>query len=583
VPNWVGRILPPNEANEEPSEQRGPIATPGTQWPGPAFTTYSIDPGAWRGLETTSRPPSGDPTRLIQQMREVLRFAGTLRIDLGPDVVMRQIVNTIAATTGFRAAVINLVRDDSPLMDLAAFAGVPPAEQERLRASPPPLNTVLDAMRPEFCISQSYFISHEHAHLLNTIESYNPMSAPRIPGGWHPDDSLLVPMVSSRTGKLLGILSLDDPVDGLIPSREAIEIIELFTNVATLAIDYARLFQEKEASAARIENAINQLGDEVERARQGNLGVHATAIEDRLVAIAIPFNELLAEFSAALVDARQAINAINHNVSNAQSVLSQLTAEEKEQAQEVADVSAALEEMATAVQQVTDSVTEATTVAHDAVDITNEGRSTVLHAVEGMNALREITLQTARKIKRLSESSQEIGEIVQLISDFTSQTSLLALNATIEAARAGEHGRGFSVIAQEIRNLASNSAEATKQIAAHIKGIQGETNAVMVSIEESTQQVVQQSELVTQAGAVLEAIDVLKQRLAQLIESIRIAAEKQAQVSVTVAQSIGNISQITFSTRRSVEQLQLAMSRLLDITERLQRHIGRFQIPGSEA
>jgi len=578
VPNWVGRILPPGDANEEAPEAAAATTPGATQWPGPAFSPAVTEPGARRSAEITPWTQSGDPTQLIQLLREVTRFAGTLRVELGPDVVMRQVVNSIASTTGFRAAVINLVRDDSPLMDLAAFAGVPPAEQERMRGAPPPLNTILDLMRAEFCISQSYFISHEHAHLLNSIEAYTPMPAPRLPGGWHPEDSLLVPMVSSRTGRLLGILSLDDPVDGLIPTREKIEVIELFANIATLAIDHARLFQEKAADAAAVAEAIDQLSNEIERAHQGNLATRATTTETRVAAIAAPFNELLADFSAAVHEVRQAINAINHNLNDVQAAANQLATNEKDQANEVTEVSAAIEEMATTVQQVAGSAADATDVAHDAVDITNEGRDTVLRAVEGMNAMRETTLQAARKIKRLAESSQEIGEIVQLISDFTSQTNLLALNATIEAARAGEHGRGFSVIAQEIRNLASNSAEATKQIAAHIKGLQGETNAVMISIEQSTQQVVQQSELVVQAGAALEAIDVLKQSLAQLIEAIRTAADRQAQVSVTVAQSISTISQITFSIRRNVEQIHLALSRLLDITERLQRHISRFQI-----
>ncbi len=112
----------------------------------------------------------------------------------------------------------------------------------------------------------------------------------------------------------------------------------------------------------------------------------------------------------------------------------------------------------------------------------------------------------------LGESSQEIGNVIQLVSEFASQTHLLALNAAIEAANAGEHGSGFAIVAREIRNLAQNSNDATKQIHARIKGIQNETNQVAVTVEYATQQVVQLSDLVTRSGTALHAIDTVIQR-----------------------------------------------------------------------
>ena len=88
------------------------------------------------------------------------------------------------------------------------------------------------------------------------------------------------------------------------------------------------------------------------------------------------------------------------------------------------------------------------------------------NAIKGMNDIREQIQETSKRIKRLGESSQEIGEIVQLISDITEQTNVLALNAAIQAASAGEAGRGFTVVAEEVQRLAERSGEATKHIGA---------------------------------------------------------------------------------------------------------------------
>jgi len=198
-----------------------------------------------------------------------------------------------------------------------------------------------------------------------------------------------------------------------------------------------------------------------------------------------------------------------------------------------------------------------------------------------MSAVREMALQSVKKMKRLGESSQEIGEIVQMVSDFASQTTLLALNAAIEAARAGENGRGFAIVAQEIRNLATSSAEATKHIQARIKNIQTETNSVVVTIEHSNQQVVLQSELAAQAGAALQAVDAATERIANAVKEINETATQQAEAAATISVSMSTIADITSQTHASTAQTQKTMDRLVEVAHSLLHSISAFKLAAS--
>ena len=131
----------------------------------------------------------------------------------------------------------------------------------------------------------------------------------------------------------------------------------------------------------------------------------------------------------------------------------------------------------------------------------------VRNTIDGMDTIREQIQDTAKRIKRLGESSQEIGDIVSLINEIADQTNILALNAAIQAAMAGEAGRGFAVVADEVQRLAERSATATKQIAGLVKTIQTDTNEAVSSMEQTTAEVVKGAELANSAGTALEEIE----------------------------------------------------------------------------
>ena len=139
--------------------------------------------------------------------------------------------------------------------------------------------------------------------------------------------------------------------------------------------------------------------------------------------------------------------------------------------------------MAMSIDQVSSNAEESAVVAERSVKIAANGANVVNRSIEGMDIIREQIQETSKRIKRLGESSQEIGNIVALINDIADQTNILALNAAIQASMAGEAGRGFAVVADEVQRLAERSASATKQIEGLVKTIQTDTNEAVISME----------------------------------------------------------------------------------------------------
>jgi len=522
--------------------------------------------------------------RRAHQIKEIVRLGSTLRADMSLHDIYNALVTSINRTIGFTVAALNLVHEQQDAVDIVATAGLSPEERHRLQVTAPELSRLKAAMHPEFRISNSYFIPHEYKHLLEgsgvVVYKTSP-GAPRSPDAWDPEDVLLVPLLSPRDGHMLGILSLDAPEDGRRPSEETIEIIEIFANQAVLAIENSRMLHEREDERQALQHGLEQLLDLLQAVRQGNLSVRSAVQASVLGHIAQALNAVLTTLGGLLLEVRAAGQVVNASAGETHATATQLATTAQEQARQILDISGEVEGLATAIQRIAATASAASATAIEAIELSTSGRDFAEQAAQGMQQVRELVIESARKIKRLGEHTQEIGQIVATVSDFAQQTNLLALNAAIEAARGGDGNAAFALFAAEIRKLASNSDEAAKQIHARISAIQSETTAVVMSIEQSTDSVVHQAELAARAGSALEAVDLATQRVASAIHTINAAATQHAQTALTISTAMTDIAAISGSTRDRMEEMRAAMDDLVERANALLRKIRYFRLTGT--
>jgi twitching motility protein PilJ len=217
--------------------------------------------------------------------------------------------------------------------------------------------------------------------------------------------------------------------------------------------------------------------------------------------------------------------------------------------------------------------------ATDSVEIAHNGASTVGRTILGMAALREQIQDTAKRIKRLGESSQEIGNIIEFINDIAEQTNTLALNASIQAAMAGESGRGFAVVADEVQRLAERAAAATRQIETLVKTIQADTNEAIVSMERSTTNVIAGARSAEEAGQALTRIESSSNDLARMIQEISTETRKEAAAAANIAIQMQSVRDIALSTSNSAQDTATAVGELNTLSEKLRESVAGFKLP----
>ena len=356
----------------------------------------------------------------------------------------------------------------------------------------------------------------------------------------------------------------------------------LLLSLLLLAKAYVEDSRQRAEQAARInsqnQNAILRLMNEMGDLADGDLTVRATVTEDVTGAIADSLNYTTEEFRKLVSRIIAAVEQMGHATKDAEDISKGLLDAAQKQAKEIQTAGEAVQLITQSIKEVDSSAAQSASVARRTLVATEQGAQAVRNTISGMDAIREQIQDTSKRIKRLGESSQEIGEIVDLISDITEQTNVLALNAAIQAASAGEAGRGFSVVAEEVQRLAERSGEATKQIGALVKTIQGDTHDAVAAMEKSTLGVVEGAKLSDMAGQSLREIEQVSNELAALINSISTSTQVQTDMASEVASVMQDILQITVQTTEGTRLTADSIAQLTGLTADLRGSVAGFKL-----
>jgi len=340
--------------------------------------------------------------------------------------------------------------------------------------------------------------------------------------------------------------------------------------------------QQADQQNLRNQAAIRRLLDEMVDLSDGDLTIEATVTEDITGAIADSVNQAVEEMRSLVTTINETSVRVSASAQETRATALRLEEASDHQRNQIENATETVKSMSDGMNSMATEAARSAQTARESVDIAATGGATVRKTINGMDGIREQIQETSKRIKRLGESSQEIGNIVELIEDIADQTNILALNAAMQAAMAGESGRGFAVVADEVQRLAERSANATKQIDALVKTIQADTNEAVSSMEASTTGVVNGAKLAEDAGEALQRIEQVSQEIAGATQTIATQLQAQSQQAESINNSMDVIQKITSQTSEGTEQTTQSIETLAEMSEQLRQTVARFKLPDEE-
>jgi twitching motility protein PilJ len=401
---------------------------------------------------------------------------------------------------------------------------------------------------------------------------------------------LAIHEIANKNEAILSMTSeLDDEIQehGLyVDSIINALIYILGAGVALTLIFFAKLLQQSSRNQAlaskhevdKTQKAIHKLLSDMRKIADGDLTVRTNVTHPTTGAIADAINYTIEELHTLVEQVNQATALVVKSSDQAQYVSSGLLNAAQQQSFRIEETTLAVVGMMESITEISDLATESARVAKQSLMTAEKGTAAVRESIAGMNEIRTHIQDTSKRIKRLGESSQEIGEIVALITDITDQTNVLALNVALQATAAGEAGHGFTVIAQEVQRLAERSAEASKQISELIVTIQGDTQDAIEAMERSTLGVAKGTKRSDAAGRALEEIEEVSKQLAQLVANIFDITHTQTQTANTVVANMEEILHITRQNTQGTLQTTASIRQITGFASELKASVSNFKV-----
>ncbi len=327
------------------------------------------------------------------------------------------------------------------------------------------------------------------------------------------------------------------------------------------------------------QRAILKLLDEMSTLADGDLTVQATVTDDITGAIADSVNFAIEQLRELVTGIKYTSQEVANSAMETRSSTSELAVAAAKQAEQVGAATITVQSMAQSFDAMAQRSSESSEIARNSVDIAHTGGKKVRETITGMDTIRDQIQRTSKRIKRLGESTQEIGDIVELINGFAEQTNVLALNAAIQAASAGGSGKGFAVVADEVQQLAESATNATRRIESLVQTIQADTYEAVVSMESTISEVVQGARLAEDAGTALEQIEQVSTDLSGLINDIAKEAHAQSTTATEISELMKNVQKISILSSEGSTQTATSVEKLAELVMQLSNSVTDFKLP----
>lgn len=355
------------------------------------------------------------------------------------------------------------------------------------------------------------------------------------------------------------------------------ELGQMATALNAMLDNITMLIQSQDERDA-IQESIMKLLGEISDLTEGDLTARAEVTEDMTGAIADSFNTMAEQFGEIVRQVKSATFAVDETATDVSRLTVELATKNIDQTKQVNQAIKSINDIAESIRQVSQNAVKSAEVSLMSRTNARQGAEAVEKTNLAMDDIREQINETARSIKRLGESSMEIGNVVEIINNIADRTSILALNASIQAAMAGDAGHGFAVVAEEVQRLAESSSNSTKQIEMLVKSIQSEIKDVSNRMDESIGKVVQGSQLADAAYGKLQEIESVSNQLADLIASITQAAAQQVRLSESVVENMVEVGGVSNETSKASQETATLMSTLNKTAHRLREAVEAFKV-----
>jgi methyl-accepting chemotaxis protein len=290
------------------------------------------------------------------------------------------------------------------------------------------------------------------------------------------------------------------------------------------------------------------------------------------------FNQFVDKLHSSITDVVKSIGPLTSLSSDLGSLTSETLAISAKQNEATEQVSLVVEEMVTSVKAVSNNASSASEAANQADKAAKNGRDIVIKTVASINGLAEEVERAGEVIRKLEADTGNVGTILDVIKGIAEQTNLLALNAAIEAARAGEQGRGFAVVADEVRTLASRTQDSTQEIQRVIEELQAAARSAVEVMGQSKQRAQASVEHAAQTGESLAAITERVSAITEMNMQIASAAIEQERAAYSIKENVLGIKETSETAMHSIQKVEQASSSLVDISGNLQRVTGDFKV-----